>query len=292
MALDHGERVVVEGAALREDAVRHGDLADVVEEAAEAHGVESLSGNAELLRDGESDPLHAGGVSRGVRILRVDGRIQALDRLERALLEPAVRVHQLAGARLQRRGLATQPRRRIPDEQRQGAVEGEEHRDDCGPDQSLSGRDERLRVLRLRVDLVGADRVLAVVALQRRVDLEDPPVVDRALLGLVLLLVELADRGVRLVLADRFAELTLERELLPDPFLREVRPDEDAVRAPDLDADDVRLTLQLLVDLAGEMWRDVDAVALDDLRPEHAVDVLGHPRAGVVERLPAQAAVS
>ena len=49
----------------------------------------------QLLRNRERDALDACRVPRGVRILGIDSCIEALDRLERAHLEPAVRVHQL-----------------------------------------------------------------------------------------------------------------------------------------------------------------------------------------------------
>ena len=88
--------VVVERAGLRQDAVRHRDLADVVKQAAEAHRIDPVRRQTELLGDRDRDALHARGVPRRVGILGVDRRVQALDRLERALLEPPVRVHQLA----------------------------------------------------------------------------------------------------------------------------------------------------------------------------------------------------
>src|SRR5919201_3359638 len=87
MTLDDGIFLVVERGGLREDAVGDGDLADVVEETAESHRVEAVRGNTELLRNRERDPLHARRVPRRVGILRVDGGVEALDRLERALLE-------------------------------------------------------------------------------------------------------------------------------------------------------------------------------------------------------------
>src|SRR5207248_10866443 len=100
--LDDRELVRIESAGLREDAVRHRDLADVVKEAAEPDGVEALGCDAALLRHGERDPLDASGVAGGVGVLRSDGRIEAFDCLERALREPPVPAHQLTWTTLPR----------------------------------------------------------------------------------------------------------------------------------------------------------------------------------------------
>ena len=96
MLPDDVELRAVELSGLGQDAVRHGDLADVVEEPAETNRVEPIRRHAELRCDREGDALNPRRVPRGVRILRVDGGVEALDRLERALLETAVRVHQFA----------------------------------------------------------------------------------------------------------------------------------------------------------------------------------------------------
>src|SRR5436305_1413249 len=76
-----------EAGRLCEDRVRSADLADVVEKPGEAEDVEAFRVEPKLLADGDGDPAHALGVPRRVRILRVDRRVEALDRLERALLE-------------------------------------------------------------------------------------------------------------------------------------------------------------------------------------------------------------
>jgi hypothetical protein len=143
-------------------------------------------------------------------------------------------------------------------------------------------------VLRIRVDLVRPNRALAVVALHRRVDLEGTFARQRRLLGLVLLLVERADRGMRIVVADRLAELAVDREAATDAMRRAIRPDEHPVGTPHLDADDVGLPAQLLLDLPRQVRRDMHSVAAHELRPQHAVDVLRQPGPLVVEHLPAQ----
>src|SRR3954463_4128060 len=75
---------------LREDRVGDADLPDVVEEAREMQHVDLLRAEPELPAEGDRDPPHALRVARGIRILRVDRRVQALDSLERALLEQPV----------------------------------------------------------------------------------------------------------------------------------------------------------------------------------------------------------
>ena len=71
-------------------------------------------------------------------------------------------------------------------------------------------------MLGARVDLVDADRVRAVVALDRRVHLERAAARKCVGLGGVLLLVERADRRVRAVVADCLAQLAFEREAPTD----------------------------------------------------------------------------
>jgi hypothetical protein len=87
---------VVELRRLDENPVGHGDLADVVEQRAEAQRVELLGRQVELCRDREGDALHTQRVAGRVGVFRLDGCVQALDRLERALLEPLVRGEQVA----------------------------------------------------------------------------------------------------------------------------------------------------------------------------------------------------
>src|SRR2546429_9419187 len=103
-------------------------------------------------------------MSRRVGILRVDRRIEALDRLERALLQAAVRLHQLSGPRAEGGCLALQCLRSPSYEQRQRGVQGRKDREDGEPDEVLAGGDEALGALRPRVDLVGADGSLSVRA--------------------------------------------------------------------------------------------------------------------------------
>jgi hypothetical protein len=90
MPLHLGVLPVVELGRLDEDSVGDRDLADVVEEGAEAKRVELLRVQAELLAERERDALDAERVPGRVGVLRFDGRVQALDCLERALLEPLV----------------------------------------------------------------------------------------------------------------------------------------------------------------------------------------------------------
>jgi hypothetical protein len=65
-----------------EQHVGNGDLADVVEEAAETNGLEVLRRDSELLCDRDGNALDALRVAGGVRILRLHGCVQALDRLD------------------------------------------------------------------------------------------------------------------------------------------------------------------------------------------------------------------
>ena len=69
---------------LRQDGVRHGELPDVVEHAAEPDRLELPGGEAQLLANGDRDPLHAPRVSGRVRILGIHRRVQRLDGLERS----------------------------------------------------------------------------------------------------------------------------------------------------------------------------------------------------------------
>src|SRR2546423_5930555 len=89
---------VVELARLDQDPVGNGDLADVVEEGPESQRVQARGRELELLPERERDLLYPQRVAGGVRVLGLDGGIEALDRLERALLEPAIRVEERLGA--------------------------------------------------------------------------------------------------------------------------------------------------------------------------------------------------
>lgn len=75
---------------LRQDRVRHGKLADVVEESSVADRIELAPFDSELQRNGEGDLLDALRMARCVRVTCVDRRIQSRDRLERVLLEHRV----------------------------------------------------------------------------------------------------------------------------------------------------------------------------------------------------------
>jgi hypothetical protein len=120
-----------------------------------------------------------------------------------------------------------------------------------------------------------------VGALDRRVDLEQ--VMETVFAGeLVALECVLAlfvasgphELGDRSVLADRVAELVIEREkATADPLPIDVRPDEDAVLAPDLDAEDVRLPANAGLQAALIARRDDHAVAAHQHGPDEAVDV-------------------
>ncbi len=103
-------------------------------------------------------------------------------------------------------------------------------------------------MLGLGVDLVGAECTPAIRAEQRRVDLEHM-VESECGLGRIFVLAELADRRGRVVLADRLAEISFEGELSSDALGGAIRPDENAVRTPDLDRQKVRLAAQLRLDL-------------------------------------------
>src|SRR5437763_1892929 len=100
--LDPVELLGGEGGRLRQHGVGHRELADVVEEGAVAEGVEALGRDPELRGDREGDTLHPKRVPGRVRVAGVDGRVEALDRLERALLEQPVRLEQLSRARAER----------------------------------------------------------------------------------------------------------------------------------------------------------------------------------------------
>jgi hypothetical protein len=108
------------------------------------------------------------------------------------------------------------------------------------------------------------------------------------LLCLILFLVERADRGMRLVVANRLAELAVDREASADALRRAIRPDERPVGTPHLHADDVGLPAHLLLDLPRQVRRDMHAVAAHELRPQDAVDVLRETCPLVVQCLPAQ----
>src|SRR5229473_1345827 len=129
---------------------------------------------------------------RAVRGVALDRLV--LVRLERALLEPAVRLQQLERTRAKRYRLALDRRGCLAHEECERDVERCKNRDDAYPDHALARRDETLRVLRLGIDLVRPERVFAVDTHDRRVDLEDVIEAEAAFDG-ILRAAELADRG-------------------------------------------------------------------------------------------------
>ena len=134
--------------------------------------VELLPLEPELLAEGDRDPLHALRVARGVRILGVDRGVQALDRVERALLEQAVGLDepQRTGAELL--VLAAQGARRAAHEERERRPEDQEHDADGEPEHRAARADQPAQRLRVRVDLVRADCACPALILDGRVDLE------------------------------------------------------------------------------------------------------------------------
>jgi hypothetical protein len=116
MTLDDLEVELREAPRLGEKRVGDADLADVVEEAGEAEDVELLAVEPELLAQGDRDPLYPLRVPCGVGILGVHRRVEARDRLERALLEQPVGLGEPQSARAQLRVLAAQRARGAPHE--------------------------------------------------------------------------------------------------------------------------------------------------------------------------------
>ena len=160
-------------------------------------------------------------------------------------------------------------------------------RDHGNPDHALARGDEALRAVGLRVDLVCPQRVPAVRAHDRGVNLEDVTKTERALRG-VLVVTQLVDGRVSPLQRDRLAEVPGNRggKASADSLRSTVRPDERPVRAPDLHGDEVGLPSQLRLQLQREMRRDVQPVRAHELRSQHPVDVLGQARPRIVERLP------
>ena len=85
--LDDLELLPRERGRLREDRIRHADLADVVEERCGPEQLEALRRQAELAAEKQRHRADTVRVAGGVRVFRLDGRVQCLDRFERALLE-------------------------------------------------------------------------------------------------------------------------------------------------------------------------------------------------------------
>ena len=214
-------------------------------------------------------------------ILRLDGRVQGLHRLERALLEPRVRGHEVLRALAELVRLAAEHRRRAPDEQAQHRPQQDEDDEGCQPDEALLRRDRVLDPRRVRVDLERSDHVAAVD--DRRVDLERAagPLRLRGVLGPV----ELLQLGLGLARLDDLGQVLRDRELLARALGLDARPGEGPVGPPDLDAQDVGPGLEARLDDALRLVADGDLAAVDDLPVEDAVRVLGEADLGVVERL-------
>src|SRR5439155_20385082 len=138
VALDELELLFGEAGGLRQDGVWDAELADVVEEGAEAQRIETLLRQVQLLADRYRDALDPQGVAGGVGILGLDGRVQALDRLEGALLEPAVSFHEILRALAQLLGLPAKHLRRSADEEDEQRPEHREDGDRREPDGALS----------------------------------------------------------------------------------------------------------------------------------------------------------
>src|SRR5439155_10887815 len=83
VSFDHVELFARKARRLREDRVRHGELADVVQERAVTEAVELWPCEAELLAERKRQLLHPERMAGGVRILRLDRCVEALDRLQR-----------------------------------------------------------------------------------------------------------------------------------------------------------------------------------------------------------------
>src|SRR3954468_7096069 len=240
---------------LREDRVGDADLPDVVEEAREMQHVDLLRAEPELPAGWARGPPHALRVARGIRILRVDRRVQALDSLERTLLEQPVGFGEAQCPAAELLVLAAQRPRGRAHEQRKGRPESDEHAPDGKPEHGATRADQAVERSRVGVDLIGPDCACAVPVLDRRIDLEQLPVAEFVALERVLAVGAGSDEcRDRLVLADRLAELVVERETMidqmPIAIRREpagarpgarVRPGEDAVPPPDLHRGDVAL---------------------------------------------------
>src|SRR3954454_20501578 len=140
-------------------------------------------------------------------------------------------------------------------EKRKGPRESNNPAPDGKPEHGATRADQAVERSRVGVDLIGPDCACAVPVLDRRIDLEQLPVAEFVALERVLAVGAGSDEcRDRLVLADRLAELVVERETMidqmPIAIRREpagarpgarVRPGEDAVPPPDLHRGDVAL---------------------------------------------------
>src|SRR5437763_11720570 len=106
-----------------------------------------------------------------VRVLRVDRRIETLDRLERALLEEPVRLGETRRAVAQLGGPQPERARGPADEQREREPQRREDAADGQPDREHALADQLLEVGWVRVDLVRPDRMRPRRVVERRVHL-------------------------------------------------------------------------------------------------------------------------
>ena len=115
MALHDLELVLAERARLAEDAVVDADLADVVQQRADAQVAHLLLGEAEVLADGDRVAGHALGVAARVRILRVDGRGEHAHGVDEEQVVLVRRLLELLDGLLDRRGHDVEVRGQLAD---------------------------------------------------------------------------------------------------------------------------------------------------------------------------------
>src|SRR3954451_8119386 len=151
-------------------------------------------------------------MARGVGVLRLHGRVQRLDRFERALLEPAIGVTEGDGALAQRVRLTTKSARRAAGEHDEKGPKKEEDRADRDPELPPAIRDRSLERRGVGVDLVGADHLVGTRE-HRRVHLEEA--LDRELrLDRVLGVSQILEPALRLAGLDDSLQVVAERETL------------------------------------------------------------------------------
>jgi hypothetical protein len=207
-------------------------------------------------------------VTRGVGILRLHGGVQALDRLDGALLEHVVGLAQGGGALAEGGCLPAQHSGGISgEEHEENPQDGEEH-GARNPDRLLALGDGGFERLGIRVDLIGADHFV-LAGEKGRVDLDDFAG-EECGLGRFLLPLEPAELCACLPRLENLTEIGAEREFAPDPVRVEVRPLERPVRVLDLDAEDVRALGEVAVYDRGCAVADLERRAVDHAGAEHA----------------------
>jgi hypothetical protein len=205
-------------------------------------------------------------VAGGVGVLRLDGRVQRLDRLDRAALEPRVRLEELLRAQPQRVVLPTELPRRLPDEERERGVEDGEHDRDADPDRAPRAGDPAHDVGCVRVHLVRADDGAARAA-DGRVHL-DRVVRAESRLGGVLGIVERLELAIR-PSGERPGQVACERVARADPLGVDARPEQLAVAAPELHAEQAGMVAERRVE--PRCAADVEPVAAHDARAHDGV---------------------